>query len=119
MTSTWIAVVHEEGATLYSSAGPGMPLTIAYRVPNRWGSAAAAEHMPRRWAALAARNLDWYRAAHAFERLVLVGSSQLVQAIRAELSEATARVIVAELTEDLRNPSAAELRHKLGPVVQL
>lgn len=73
----------------------------------------------RSWAQQIARHLDSDQKKRNFDRLVLIGVPKLLSNVRTALSDATAKTIVAELAQDLVDPSTAELRHRLAGSVRL
>lgn len=74
----------------------------------------SSEPAQREFASQLALQLEVSRCRHEFDRLVLIAAPRLLGQLRAELSDHTRKLIVAELTKDRVEPDDAALRRQLG-----
>jgi protein required for attachment to host cells len=142
---TWILVACRSGATILSSLGPELTKLREIEHPrgrlkasdletdrpgrafDRGGQGRHAmsseesptEHLAQRFAAELARELEHARHMGAFNQLVLVAAPRLLGKLRAELSDATRKIVIGEVPKDLVEPSATELREHLAPILRV
>jgi protein required for attachment to host cells len=144
-TTTWILIARRSSAVIFSSHGPGLPMSVVSEIGNprgRWKNrdidadrpgrtfdrrgfgrhAVSTEESPterieHEFAARLAEQLDHDRALNAFDRLVLVAPPKLLGVLRDELPNPTRQLVVGELAKDLVDPTPTEVREHLAGVV--
>lgn len=105
---TWVVMLQDSGATVFETANPGGALTRVHRFEAlEFTSPGNAE------STLAIVVAAWLEEAlrdGAFDRLMLVGSAQLLDQLRAAFSPAAEAHLVATRVEDLGAVPPEEMR---------
>lgn len=144
---TWILVMRRTGATIFASQGKDQPLEIAREIEHPEGRLKAGDmdadrpgrafdrggagshsmsteesrtdHVDQRFAATVAHDLEHARHVGQFSHVVLVAAPKLLGKLRAELSENTRKVVLAELAKDLVDAKIWNLREHLAGVARI
>ena len=107
---TWIVMLHGSCATVFEAANPGGALTRIRQL----GESTISPHTDVAGLQLidaVAAMLETELRAHAFERLMLVGSAPQLAQLRASISPAASACLAAQRIEDLSAVPAEEMRH--------
>jgi protein required for attachment to host cells len=144
---TWILVARSDEASIFESRGRGKALTLVDHIEHPRGRLKAGElesdrpgrafdraghgrhslsteesatdRVEHAWASELAGVLDRHRAQGAFEQLALIAPPHLLGRLRRALPAPTARTVVADLANDLSDPTEAELRERLADLLPL
>lgn len=143
----WIVAVRRANASIFASHGNQQPLEIVREIEHPEGRLKAAEinadrpgrafdragqgrhgmsteestteQVDQRFVATLARDLEHARHVGEFSHVVLVAAPKLLGKLRAELSENTRKVVLAELAKDLVEPKIWNLREQLAGVARV
>jgi protein required for attachment to host cells len=135
-TSTWILVADNSGARIFETLGSGQGLhehhTSGTAPDGDTGAAGvglghrligprprASKALQALFAKQLGAMLSGYLRNEAFDRLVLVAPSAMLDELRKMLSPAVRKKIVVEIERDMTNIPTSELSVHLGDVVSL